>query len=287
MSNISRMQRWRPIVVAGCAFAMTVGATPSPSVAPSVDAARPTASPKVRVLVVGESQAGTLAFGSPLDGVRHGLAARADLALWNSTILACSISSAPVFALDTGQPVTNPCGGAGRWQREWATAVAGTRPDVVFLMAGARDLFDVVRPGGALIRPGDSTWTDAYVADLQHLFRVLGATGAPLVVVKPTCYGVNTIPGGDPQEPERLDPARVRAVAAAWESAARASRIRLLNIDAITCPGGASDPAVRADGVHFSVAGAERLAPVVDAALHRAYAAPTRETSCRARVVRR
>ena len=38
----------------------------------------------------------------------------------------------------------------------------------------------------------------------------------------------------------------------------------------MTCPGGVADPVIRADGVHFTTAGADRLASKVDAALHAA-----------------
>jgi lysophospholipase L1-like esterase len=261
----------RAFLVSACAFAVTVGAVAPARTAPA--RTPPTGvHARLRVLVVGESQAGTLAFGSPLGAEPHGLAARPDLVLWNSSLLACSISSVPVFILDTGELARNQCGGTGRWQQQWTTAVEVTKPDVVFLMAGARDLFDVAGQNGVIIHPGDAAWTDAYTADVRSLFRILGATGAPIVAVKPTCYGEDTLPGGEPQEPERLDPVRVHAVTAAWQSAARASRLQLLDLDAITCPGGVSDPAIRADGVHFSTAGADRVAPIVDAAVRAAFA---------------
>ena len=174
------------------------------------------------MLVVGESQAGTLAAGSPLGQGKHGLLAQPGLVLWDRTILGCSISSVPTFILDDGESAKNQCGGAGRWQQQWTADVETTRPDVVFLMAGARDLYDVAGFGGSVIHPGDPVWTAAYTADVTKLFAILQATGAPVVAVKPPgCFGPDTLPGGAPQDPERLDPARVQAVAAVWRSAAR------------------------------------------------------------------
>ena len=111
----------------------------------------------------------------------------------------------------------------------------------------------------------------------RELFRILGTTGAPIVGVKPTCFGPDTLPGGEPQAPENLDPARVQAVAGAWQAAARGTGVRLLDLDAVMCPGGVADPAIRADGVHFTVAGADRVAPTVATALRRA----VREASAR------
>jgi lysophospholipase L1-like esterase len=236
----------------------------------------PPAPARIRVLVVGESEAGTLATGSPKGQGPHGLVAQPSLVLWDSTLLGCSISTVPVFILANGAPALNQCGGNGHWQQQWTRDVLATKPDVVFVMAGARDLFDVAGPDGTVIHPGDPAWTERYTADVRELFRILGSSGAPVVAVKPTCYGANTLPGGEAQASERLDPARVHAVTAAWTAAARASGLRLLDLDAITCPGGVADPVIRADGVHFTAAGADRLAPVITAALHRAVTAAAR-----------
>ena len=231
----------------------------------------------IRVLVVGESQAGTLAVGAPRPPDHHGLVAQPGLALWDSTILGCSISSVPTFVLADGEHAANRCGGTGYWQQYWTTAVQRTKPDVVFVMAGARDLYDVAAPDGGVIHPGDPVWTAQYTADVRELFRILGTTGAPIVGVKPTCFGPDTLPGGEPQAPENLDPARVQAVAGAWQAAARGTGVRLLDLDAVMCPGGVADPAIRADGTHFTVAGADRVAPTVATALRRA----VREASAR------
>jgi lysophospholipase L1-like esterase len=227
---------------------------------------------RIRVLVVGESEAGTLATGSPKGQGPHGLVSQPGLGLWDSTLLGCSISTAPVFILANGAPALNQCGGNGHWQQQWTRDVVATKPDVVFVMAGARDLFDVAGPDGTVIHPGDPVWNTRYTADVVELFRILRSSGAPVVAVKPTCYGENTLPDAEAQASERLDPVRVHAVTAAWTAAARASRLRLLDLDAITCPDGVADPVIRADGVHFTAAGADRLAPVITAALRKAVA---------------
>ena len=113
------------------------------------------------MLVVGESEAGTLATGSPKGQGPHGLVAQPSLVLWDSTLLACSISTAPVFILSDGSPALNQCGGNGHWQQQWPRDVAATQPDAVFVMAGARDLYDVAGPDGTVIHPGDPVWTRA------------------------------------------------------------------------------------------------------------------------------
>ncbi len=249
---------------------VAVGSLSVYAAGPATARARAPLPDPIRVLVVGESQAGTLEFGAPQPPDHHGLVAQPGLALWDSTILGCSISSVPTFVLADGEQAPNRCGGTGYWQQSWTTAVQGTKPDVVFVMAGARDVYDVAAPDGGVIHPGDPVWTAQYTADVRELFRILGSTGAPIVGVKPACFGPDTLPGGAPQAPENLDPTRVQAVAAAWQAAAGGTRVRLLDLDAVLCPGGVADPAIRADGTHFTVAGADRVAPTVATALRRA-----------------
>jgi lysophospholipase L1-like esterase len=230
-----------------------------------------TAPAPIKVLVTGNSEAGTLTFGSPLGPGAHGLRAQPGLTLVDRTILGCSISSAPEFVLASGARVANRCGGAQVWQQRWQADVAATRPDVVFLMAGDRDLYDVAGPDGTVIHPGEPAWSAPYIADVEHLFRILRAGGAPLVAVRPPpCYGADTLPDGEDQASERLDPVRARAVAGAWQAAARATGLRLLDLDDLMCPAGVADPLIRADGVHFTIAGADRLAPTIARALRRA-----------------
>lgn len=226
----------------------------------------------LRVLVVGESEAATLAAGVPADTGVHGLRARPDLDITDRTILACSISSVHAFVID-GQPADNLCGGTGKWQQQWAADVRALRPDVVLVMAGARDVFDVAGTDGTAIHPGDAGWTSAYRADVAQLFEILHATGAPVVAVEPPCFGENTMPGGDPEPRERLDPVKVRAVQSVWRAAAtRAPGVQLLDLTRTLCPDGQNDPSIRPDGVHFVGAGADRLASRVTTALRRAYA---------------
>ena len=52
--------------------------------------------------------------------------------------------------LADGEHAVNRCGGTGYWQQYWTTAVQRTKPDVVFVMAGARDVMKVA-PLAALL----------------------------------------------------------------------------------------------------------------------------------------
>jgi peptidoglycan/LPS O-acetylase OafA/YrhL len=260
-------------------FAATISAQPALSgqVGEVADRSAPptTRSPAVvKVLVVGDSQAATLAQGVRADPGVYGLSAQPGLTVWNRAILGCPIVSFPIFVID-GNRVRNKCGGAGYWQKQWPSDVAAFRPDAVVVMAGAWDVFDAVMPDGSVAHAGNALFDTTYQRDVGTLLDTLSATGAPVVVVKPPCYGESHLVGTDPQIPERRDTVRLRAIDTVWTEAARQHGAPMLNLDSVLCPGGVADATVRPDGAHFDGAGADTVAPVVARAIREALAAPT------------
>lgn len=241
-----------------------------PSLAPGATSTTAPSGP-VKLLVVGDSQAATLAQGVQAAPGVYGLSHLSGYSVWNRAILGCPIISAPTFRFD-GNDIANKCGGAGYWQQQWADDVAQFRPDAVVAMAGAWDVFDVVQPDGSILHPGDPEWVTMYTRDVRELFRTLGSTGAAVVAIRPPCWGESTLIGTDAQIAERMDAARVRAVADVWEKVAAEEGATLLDLDATLCPGGTADPAIRPDGAHFSGAGADRVAAPVAKAVQRALA---------------
>jgi peptidoglycan/LPS O-acetylase OafA/YrhL/lysophospholipase L1-like esterase len=226
----------------------------------------------VKLLVVGDSQAATLAQGVQAAPGVYGLSHLPGYSVWNRAILGCPIISAPTFRFD-GNDITNKCGGAGYWQQQWADDVGQFAPDAVVVTAGAWDVFDVVQPDGSILHPGDPAWVTRYSDDVRQLFRTLDANGAAVVAVKPPCWGESTLVGTDQQIAERMDPARVGAVADVWKTVAREQGVSLLDLDAMLCPQGTADPAIRPDGAHFSGQGADVAAEPVAKAVERAIAA--------------
>jgi len=260
-------------------FAATIGAQPALSgqVGQVADRSAPptTRTPAVlKVLVVGDSQAATLAQGVRADPGVYGLSAQPGLTVWNRAILGCPIVSYPVFVID-GNQVRNKCGGAGFWQKQWTGDVSTFRPDAVVVMAGAWDVFDAVMPDGSVAHAGSKEFDATYVRDIGALVDTLSATGAPVVVVKPPCYGKSQLVGTDPQISERRDAVRLAAIDTAWTHAARRHGARMLDLDSVLCPGGIADAAVRPDGAHFDGAGADRVAPAVARAVRQAIATST------------
>jgi len=260
-------------------FAATIGAQPALSgqVGQVAERGAPptTRTPSVlKVLVVGDSQAATLAQGVRADPGVYGLSAQPGITVWNRAILGCPIVSYPVFVSD-GNQVENKCGGTGFWQRQWTGDVSAFRPDAVVVMAGAWDVFDAVMPDGSVAHAGNTEFDATYVHDIGDLLDTLSATGAPIVVIKPPCYGESHLVGTDPQIPERRDAVRLAAIDTAWTEAARRHGARMLNLDSVLCPRGIADAAVRPDGAHFDGAGADRVAPVVARAVRQAIATST------------
>ena len=118
---------------------------PPPAPPTSLGAPTTTAPPApIKLLVVGDSQAATLAQGLNADGGHHGLSMQPGVVVWNRSILGCPIISRPTVISD-GEHLHNKCGGDGFWQRKWAEDVVAFQPDAVVVMAGAWDVFDVER----------------------------------------------------------------------------------------------------------------------------------------------
>ena len=281
--RLARVMVGAAVIVIGVGvFAATIGAQPALSgqVGQVADRGAPptTRTPAVlKVLVVGDSQAATLAQGVRADPGVYGISAQPGLTVWNRAILGCPIVSFPMFVID-GNQVRNKCGGAGFWQQQWTSDVATFRPDAVVVMAGAWDVFDAVMPDGTVAHAGSAQFDATYQRDIGTLVDTLRATGAPVVVVKPPCYGESQLVGTDPQIPERRDTVRLRAIDAAWTGAARQHGARLLNLDSVLCPGGVADAAVRPDGAHFDGAGADVVAPAVARAVRQAVASSPRSS---------
>jgi peptidoglycan/LPS O-acetylase OafA/YrhL len=276
------------IAVAFGTFAATVGAQPAlsgdsgqlvdrgapPKAAEHASESPAAARAPIKLLVVGDSQAATLAQGLNADGGHHGLSMQPGVTVWNRSILGCPIVSRPTV-ISGGEHLHNKCGGDGFWQRQWADDVPAFEPDAVFVMAGAWDVFDV-DIDGAVVEPGDAAWTEGYERDVSQLFDTLKSTGAPVVAVEPPCFGRNEQPGGAPDAPERLDATRVGAVHRVWMDQAEVHGVVVANLDSLLCPNGASDSSIRPDGAHFYTAGADRTAPLVMAVVRAAIAASRR-----------
>lgn len=154
------------------------------------------------------------------------------------------------------------------WETSWPRAVATARPDVVVMVIGAWDLFDVRPPGAeAFLVPGSAEW-DAYARTrFERAIQVLGAGGAHVVIPSLACQG--RIPGGaeEFEAASSLDVERVRASNRVLAAVVAAHPGRVSNPDlfGLLCPADryqrtVADVVMRGDGAHFTADGAESVA---------------------------
>jgi hypothetical protein len=232
--------------VAVALVAVILLATTNPTSQPIANAAT---SERGRVLVVGDSVAHSLTAGLE----------NAGFDVEEATAPACHIVRGKI---DFDGPVEGPC----PWPRWWKDKVEHVRPEAVVLISGAWDLFDVKpRHEKAFLVPGTPAWAKYYASELEAVIDVLGSTGSRVVIP--------TIPVSSPQgymlgsgSRSFFDPGRVRAANAVIKQvAARNHNVVVPDLYGLLSPDGVyrrnlGEVAVaRADGVHFTAAGARAV----------------------------
>jgi peptidoglycan/LPS O-acetylase OafA/YrhL len=231
-------------------------AVPKPVKQASTDA--PTGA--IKTLVVGDSQGYTLADGPTQQTGVAGLSSLPDLAVWNRSIIGCAIERTGAIIIN-GAPADNRCG--SEWPDQWREDVTLFQPAAVVVMAGAWDVFDRPVEGGR-IEVTSPEYQQRFTADATLLLQTVGSTGAEVLVIKTPCFGENLVPGGTTTSPERLDQQRISVINRGWKQAARATGAHVLDLDPVLCPDGTADGEIRADGAHFSLDSATRVAAIID-----------------------
>ncbi len=250
--------------------------TPSPP-------ATPGSTPKpVKVLLVGDSVAGTLAVGLAQEAKPY------DVQIANEGTPGCSLSmQTQIKVLFYTVSPDAPCdvhNDASSLLRTWRTWVDAYNPDVVVYVARGETFDQEI--GGQWQNPGQGTF-DGY---LENRFRqavsVLGSKGASVVLATTPYYDSGTSPTGTPwpeDDPTRvqIDNDTMRAVANSTPSAADGSHVYVFDLNGLVSPGGKYSSTVGsvnvrcADGVHFTRSGGIfvglKLAPEL-AALGQAHA---------------
>jgi peptidoglycan/LPS O-acetylase OafA/YrhL len=287
--------------VLGPATASAHGAGAASGVASTTSTTDP---PPVKVLIVGDSVAGTLGVGIGRVMAQYGVVAV------NEGSPGCSVSMDQlVQVLWYTDPPGKPCvnGDPGALLAQWRAWVDQFNPDVVIYMARSEVLDQQV----------DSTWThlgepafDSYVANRFHqAVSVLGSRGAHVVLLTSPFYDTGLQPSGQPWPED--DPSRVTVDNQIIESMAGTSstsgassgsrsrakserlslgtdKVTVIDVGSWLSPGGkysATVDGVQArcgDGVHLTVAGGEwlakRILPVVSL-LGRAHQATSKSGS--------
>ncbi len=241
-----------------------------------------TTSKPVKVLLVGDSIAGTLGVGLAQEAHQY------DVQIANEGTPGCSLSMqtqikvlfytvAPDAPCDVGK---NPNSLFATW-RKWVDAY---NPDVVVYLARGETFDQEV--GGKWQNLGQAGFDSYLVNRYRQAVSVLGSKGASVVLMTTPYYDSGTSPAGTPwpeDAPARVtgDNATMRQVATTTPPGTDGSRVYVFDLNAVVSPNHAFSPTVDqinmrcTDGVHFTQSGGiyvgRRLAPEL-AALGQAHA---------------
>ena len=226
--------------------------TSSPTAAPHTSTNKP-----VKVLLVGDSLAGSLGVGLALEGRQYGVE------LVNEGSPSCSVSmQGEIQVLWYTVPPNPPCdvaGNADSLLTTWRQWVDAYNPDVVVYLARGETFnqqFD-----GAWQNLGEAAF-DSYVSSrFNSAADVLGSRGAAVLFLTAPYFDSGVSGAGTPwpeNNPSRvvLDNAIMRSV-----TEAAGGNVFVFDLNALVSPGGHYAPAVGSvnvrcgDGVHFSQSG--------------------------------
>ena len=242
-----------------------------------------TSSRRVKVLLVGDSVAGSLGVGLALEARQY------DVQIANVGTPGCSLSMQGRIRVlfYTVQPDA-PCDVADRPDSlldTWRTWVDDYNPDVVVYLARGETFDQEV--GGQWQSLGEGAFDRDVESRYRQAVAVLGARGTSVVLMTTPYYDSGVSPAGAPwpeDDPERVvvDNATMRAVAASPPGGPDGGRVSVFDLDSVVSPERQYAPSVShvnvrcTDGVHFTRSGGIfvglTLAPEL-AALGQAHAA--------------
>jgi peptidoglycan/LPS O-acetylase OafA/YrhL len=217
--------------------------------AASAASTTPTIAPVRRVLVTGDSVALTLGRGIERWGKSHGVL------VWNGGALGCTLVDDVLVRSSTGIARRPPdsCHRAETWPK----AIDQFRPDVVVVLYGTWDVFDVSRDDGHTWEwPGQPDFDARYRALISNAARTLSARGAHVIWLAPPCFGPE--PDASDAGAARYDPTRVDVLGAlARQVAAENDMTVSSTAHDRGCPVNYHD---RPDGTHYTDPAADAVA---------------------------
>jgi photosystem II stability/assembly factor-like uncharacterized protein len=233
-----------------------------------VRAGRPAPTPGVRLLVVGDSFAHTLALGLARNASAYGVT------LIDGSLDGCAIArGSPVLVGGRSYPITGPCATAGPgWPAQYRADVATDQPTLSLLVLGPWDL-STRFIDGQWSWPGQPYYDAYYRRQVVTALQILTAAGGRVALT--------TVPEVRTSGPQRCQPlpatttgcptetARVEALNSVARQAVRQfpGRVAVIDLGRRLSPGGTFVSEVdgvvvrAADGVHVSEPGGEWLTP--------------------------
>jgi photosystem II stability/assembly factor-like uncharacterized protein len=233
-----------------------------------VRAGRPAPIPGIRVLVVGDSFAHTLALGLARNASAYGVT------LIDGSLDGCAMArGSPVLVGGRPYPVTGPCAPAGPgWQAQYQADVTTDRPTLSLLVLGPWDLSTRLI-AGRWSSPDQAGYDAYYRQQVVTALRILATTGGRVAMTTlpevrtsgpEQCVPLPATVTDCPTETERVDGLDSTAGQAARQSA---GPVRVIDLGHRLAPDGTFVSEVdgvivrAADGVHLSEPGGEWLTP--------------------------
>jgi len=230
----------------------------------------------VRVLLFGDSIALTLGLGLGEQNVQD----KYDYQLTDKGILGCGVVNGPqVELMGTRYDTPQPCGGSGTepggtaanepWTNQWLSAINEVKPNVAVLLAGRWEVVD---------REYQGTWTNilhpafaAYVkSQLDQASQLVTSTGTHMVFLTAPCTDEGEQPDGAPWPEDNAARLAVYNKLVRQVAAAHPTTDSVVDLFGAACPKGNYAGTIHgvvirqaSDGVHFTVAGGQYLAPLL------------------------
>jgi hypothetical protein len=205
-----------------------------------------------RVAIVGDSQAHSLAVNLP-DGIE------ATFTVSDASLDGCSVyDSGRVHSAHAGfRNSFEMCAG---WPTTWAAAAE--QAEIVLVVLGAWDVFDLETGDGRRLTFGTPAWDDYVRAGLQRgIDAVVGAGAKAALLEVPCMRPIEADGAGVPPLPERGDDGRVAHVNDLFRGVAAANRATVAFVEGPDAwcadEAVATDVAMRWDGVHVYKPGAK------------------------------
>jgi len=209
--------------------------------------------PPTKIMIVGDSVAGTLGLGFQTLGPPN------HLWVWNRGRLGCGLFYGDsVYEGGELLPVDPQCD----WHASWPNQLTSFKPDMVMLLVGAWDVLDR-QVDGKLVKFGSVEFDRSFLQQLDDATALLSSQGAKVVLLTTPFFSRPELVGQTGRDWPEYEPWRVDRINSLYRDflTAHPGRYTLLDLNKFVSPQGKfadelNGVQVRGDGVHFTHDGA-------------------------------
>jgi len=186
------------------------------------------------------------------------------IVIWNKAIRQCPIMQFPTRSFDILREVGGPC---VNWKSDWRAAASQFSPNAIVWSSALLDTYDVL-VDGEWIPFGSPRWIEIYDNQLKDAAAIASENGVPLIILSQA----------DPKPflEERFEEnlvaknigrfTQLRTIQRDFADRYQSTTI-VIDVNELLCPNAVcetitpSGEIIRRDNLHFSLAGAQHLAP--------------------------